>query len=249
MKLKMPLLSLLCTVITSTTIAQESKILRIGHRGAMGHITENTVESIVKAIDLHCDMIEIDVFKVKSGELVVFHDDTLDRITNAKGDIESYTLEELEDVLVGGKYKIPTLGEVIEVIGKKAVLNIELKGSNTAVDTHRLIRTFLQRGWTYDDFILSSFKWEELKIAHDLDADLPLAVLTEKKPEDAIEFALSIQARAINPYHKMLNEENTALIKKEKLKIFPWTVNDLKDIERMKKLKVDGIITNFPERI
>jgi len=249
MKLKMPLLSLLCTVITSTTIAQESKTLRIGHRGAMGHITENTVESIVKAIDLHCDMIEIDVFKVKSGELVVFHDDTLDRITNAKGDIESYTLEELEDVLVGGKYKIPTLGEVIEVIGKKAVLNIELKGSNTAVDTHRLIRTFLQRGWTYDDFILSSFKWEELKIAHDLDAELPLAVLTEKKPEDAIEFALSIQARAINPYHKMLNEENTALIKKEKLKIFPWTVNDLKDIERMKKLKVDGIITNFPERI
>ncbi|WP_353163147.1 glycerophosphodiester phosphodiesterase family protein [Myroides odoratus] len=249
MKLKMPLLSLLCTVITSTTIAQESKILRIGHRGAMGHITENTVESIVKAIDLHCDMIEIDVFKVKSGELVVFHDATLDRITNAKGDIESYTLEELEDVLVGGKYKIPTLGEVIEVIGKKAVLNIELKGSNTAVDTHRLIRTFLQRGWTYDDFILSSFKWEELKIAYDLDADLPLAVLTEKKPEDAIEFALSIQARAINPYHKMLNEENTALIKKEKLKIFPWTVNDLKDIERMKKLKVDGIITNFPERI
>lgn len=249
MKLKTPLLSLLCTVITSTTIAQETKTLRIGHRGAMGHITENTVESVVKAIDLRCDMIEIDVFKVKSGELVVFHDDTLDRITNAKGNIESYTLEELEDVLVGGKYKIPTLEEVIDVIGKKAVLNIELKGSNTAVDTHRIIHNFLQRGWTYDDFILSSFKWEELKIAHDLDADLPLAVLTEKKPEDAIEFALSIQAKAINPYHKMLNEDNTALIKKEKLKIFPWTVNDPKDIERMKKLKVDGIITNFPERI
>ena len=249
MKFKTPFLTLICTVITSTTIAQESNPLRIGHRGAMGHVSENTVESVVKAIDLHCDMIEIDVFKVKSGELVVFHDDTLDRMTNAKGAIESYTLEELEDVLVDGKYKIPTLGEIIDVIGKKVVLNIELKGSNTALDTHRIIHTFLQRGWTYDDFILSSFKWEELKIAHDLDADLPLAVLTEKKPEDAIEFALSIQAKAINPYHKMLNEENTALIKKENLKIYPWTVNDLKDIERMKKLKVDGIITNFPERI
>lgn len=94
MKLRTPLLSILCTVITSTSIAQEAKILRIGHRGAMGHITENTVESVVKAIDLRCDMIEIDVFKVKSGELVVFHDDTLDRITNAKGPIESYTLDE-----------------------------------------------------------------------------------------------------------------------------------------------------------
>lgn len=249
MKIKTPFLSLLCTVITSTTIAQESKPLRIGHRGAMGHLTENTVESVVKAIDLRCHMIEIDVFKVKSGELVVFHDHTLDRMTNAKGDIESYTLEELEDVLVDGKYKIPTLEEVIDVIGRKAILNIELKGNNTAVDTYHIIQNFIKRGWTYDDFILSSFQWEELKIAYDLDSDLPLAVLTEKKPEDAIEFALNIQAKAINPYHKLLNEENTALIKREKLKIYPWTVNDFKDIERMKKLKVDGIITNFPERI
>jgi len=249
MKLSTPLLSLLCTIITSTTFAQESKILRIGHRGAMGHITENTVESVVKAIDLRCDMIEIDVFKIKSGELVVFHDDTLDRITNAKGSIESYTLEELEDVLIEGKYKIPTLEEIIDVIGRKAVLNIELKGSNTAVDTHRIIHNFLERGWSYNDFILSSFKWEELKIAHELDASLPLAVLTEEKPEDAILFALSIRAKAINPYHKMLNKDNTALIKKERLKIFPWTVNDPRDIERMKKLQVDGIITNFPERI
>ncbi|MBB1151202.1 MULTISPECIES: glycerophosphodiester phosphodiesterase family protein [unclassified Myroides] len=249
MKLNAPFLSILCTIITSTAIAQESKTLRIGHRGAMGHITENTVESVNKAIDLQCDMIEIDVYKIKSGELVVFHDETLDRVSNAKGRIESYTLEELEYVVVGGKYKIPTLEEVIDAIGRKSVLNIELKGSNTAVDTHRIIHNFMERGWSYDDFILSSFKWEELKIAHDLDPLLPLAVLTEKKPEDAIEFALSIQAKAINPYHKMLNTENTALIKKEKLKIYPWTVNDTKDIERMKKLKVDGIITNFPERI
>ncbi|MBB1140824.1 glycerophosphodiester phosphodiesterase family protein [Myroides sp. WP-1] len=249
MNIRTPFLSLLCTVITTTTIAQTSKPLRIGHRGAMGHLTENTVESVIKAIDLQCDMIEIDVFKVKSGELVVFHDQSLDRITNAKGDIESYTLEELEDVLVDGKYKIPTLEEVIDVIDKRAILNIELKGNNTAADTYTIIQNFVKRGWSYNDFILSSFNWEELKIAYDLDSALPLAVLTEEKPEDAIEFALSIQAKAINPYYKLLNEENTALIKKEKLKIYPWTVNNPKDIKRMKKLKVDGIITNFPERI
>jgi len=215
----------------------------------MGHSTENTIESVSKALDLHCDMIEIDVFKIKSGELVVFHDDTLDRITNAQGNIESYTLKELEDVVVGGKHRIPTLEEVIDVIGRKAVLNIELKGSNTAVDTHRIIQDFLKRGWSYDDSILSSFKWEELKIAYTLDSSLPLAVLTEKQPEDAIEFALSIKAKAINPYHKLLNDKNSTLIKKANLKIYPWTVNELPDIERMKRLKVDGIITNFPERI
>jgi len=60
-----------------------NKPLVIGHRGAMGHETENTIASIKKAMELGVDMIEIDVFNVKSGETVVFHDETLDRLTNA----------------------------------------------------------------------------------------------------------------------------------------------------------------------
>jgi len=62
MKLQTKLLFFICTMIISTSLAQESKLLRIGHRGAMGHSTENTIESVSKALDLHCDMIEIDVF-------------------------------------------------------------------------------------------------------------------------------------------------------------------------------------------
>ena len=68
----------------------QSKPLIIGHRGAMGYETENTLASIQKAMDLGVDMIEIDVFKIKSGEIVVFHDDTLDRFSNAGGKIEDY---------------------------------------------------------------------------------------------------------------------------------------------------------------
>jgi glycerophosphoryl diester phosphodiesterase len=76
------------------------KPLNIGHRGAMGHETENTISSIKKALELHVDMIEIDVFVIKSGEVVVFHDDLLDSLTNAKGKIEDYNWEELENVTV-----------------------------------------------------------------------------------------------------------------------------------------------------
>ncbi len=249
MKLKVNLLLVICTIIGQTTIAQNNKMLRIGHRGAMGHVTENTIESVQKALELKCDMIEIDVFKIKSGELVVFHDNTLDRITNAKGNIEDYTLTELEDVTVGGKYKIPTLEAVIDEINRKAILNIELKGSNTATDTYRIIQEFKARGWKNEDFILSSFKWDELQTAYNLDSSIPLAVLTEKKPEDAIEFALSIQAKAINPHFVNLNEENVKAIKQANLKIYPWTVNKIADIAKMKSLKVDGIITNYPKRI
>ncbi len=235
--------------MSATTFAQEHKTLRIGHRGAMGHVTENTVESIQKAIELNCDVIEIDVFKIKSGELVVFHDDQLDRLTDAKGNIEDFTFTELQKVKVNETYHIPTLEQIIETINRKAVLNIELKGSNTAEDTNRIIQLFASKGWSNANFIISSFKWEELEKMRSLNNTIDIAVLTEDEPADAIAFAKQINAVAINPYYKDLNTVNTAKIKKANLKIYPWTVNKIEDIEKMKELKVDGIITNFPERI
>ena len=110
--------------------------LIIGHRGAKGHVAENTLPSIAKAIELGVDGIEVDVFLCKSGELVVFHDKKLDRLTNAKGYIESLEYDSIKKISVLGKYKIPTLDEVLELIGGKAFLNIELKGSGTAEPTH-----------------------------------------------------------------------------------------------------------------
>ena len=74
------------------------------------------------------DGIEIDVFLCKSGELVVFHDKKLDRLTNVKGYIENLEYDSIKKISVKGEYKIPTLNEVVELIDRKAILNIELKG-------------------------------------------------------------------------------------------------------------------------
>src|SRR5699024_1534805 len=110
-------------------------------------LAENTLPSIKKAVEMRCDMIEIDVYKIKSGEVMVFHDTTLERITNGKGAIEDYTFEELRKIKVAGEYQIPTLQEVIETIDRNAVLNIELKGKNTALASYKIVQDYLSKGW------------------------------------------------------------------------------------------------------
>ncbi len=227
-----------------------NKFIVCGHRGAMGHATENTLESIKKGIELKADMLEIDVFKIKTGEMVVFHDDTMDRITNAKGKIEEYNFDDLRKILVDGKHQIPTLEEVIETIDRKAILNIELKGANTATDTYRIIEEFKKKGWENKDFFISSFRMDELEKMRFLDKEIALGVLTYKEPlENVLKKAKELNAQSINPYYKTLTAKEVAAIHANKFKVYPWTVNEPLDIENLQKLKVNGIITNYPERI
>lgn len=222
----------------------------IGHRGAMGHETENTLASIQKAIDLGVDMIEIDVFNVKSGETVVFHDDTLERLTNAGGKIEDWNYFELRNVILDGGHKIPMLQDVLKLIDHKVKLNIELKGDGTTDRVNHIVNYYVkEKGWKLDDFIISSFKWDELRAMRALNADIPIAILTEKDPVNAIAIATELNAEAINPHFEMLTAENNLKIKEAGFKIYTWTVNEPQDILMMKKLGVDGIITNFPERV
>lgn len=229
-------------------IQAQHKMMVIGHRGAMGHITENTLPSIQKALDLKVDMIEIDVFIIKSGEVVVFHDDTLDNLTNAKGPIEAYTWQELQNVLVKGNYKIPLLDDVISLINKKVPLNIELKGNNTAIPVANIIKSYYKKGWCEKDFIISSFLWKELEIFRTQDAKTPIAILTEEDPLLAISIAKKIKAIAINPWYKTLSFEVCNKIKQEGFKIFTYTVNDVETIATLKSWKVDGIFCDYPER-
>ena len=150
-----------------------NKPLNIGHRGAMGHETENTIASVKKALELGVDMIEIDVFLIKSGELVVFHHEILDSLTDTSGRIEEFTLEELQKVVVKGNHQIPTLDEVIETVDKLVLLNIELKGKNTAEPTLKLLQKYYQKDWKKDDFVISSFLWDELTTVRKLDSEMP----------------------------------------------------------------------------
>lgn len=226
------------------------KPLVIGHRGAMGHETENTLPSIQKAMDLGVDMIEIDVFKIKSGEIVVFHDDTVDRLTNGPGSIEGYNIFELKKLIVDGGHQIPMLQDVLKVIDNKVALNIELKGAGTADRVNFIMDYYINnKNWSPDNFIISSFNWDELKEMRRINPNVAIAILIGKNPVDAIPIAKELNAVAINPYFGELSSEAANEIRDAGFKIYTWTVNEPEDIEAMKKIGVDGIITNFPERV
>ena len=222
----------------------------IGHRGAMGYETENSLPSIQKALDLKVDAIEIDVFKIASGEIVVFHDDEVDRLTNGSGPIEQMNIIQVKRLKLNGGHSIPLLQDVLKLIDGKCKLNIELKGKDTANKVHHIMAYYITKNnWKKESFMISSFNWDELKAFRKLDKDVPIAVLTEENPLDALPVADSLKAIAINPYYKTLTAEIVNTIHEKGFKVYPYTVNETADINSMSALGVDGVFTNFPDRV
>jgi len=227
-----------------------SKPLVFGHRGAKGHAAENTLSSIQKAIELGVDGIEVDVFRCGSGELVVFHDRSVEKLTNGIGFIEQMSLNSIKKLNVLDQGKIPTLNEVLDLIDGQVILNIELKGSNTSFLTHQLLNSYFKSSnWKPEKIIISSFDWDELRAFYQLNKEIKIAILTEDDPVDAIPIAKELNAFSINPNHILLTKLNAAKIKSENISIYPWTVNEILDINKMKKIGVDGIITDYPEKV
>ena len=226
------------------------KILNIGHRGAKGHEPENTLPSFQKAFDLHADGIELDVHICKTGELVVIHDFTADRTTNGSGAISELTLSEIKALRINENIEVPTLEEVIELAGNNCLINIELKGRHTAKPVSHLIEKYiLEKDYDYENFIVSSFQREELEMMYIINPKVHLGVLSQASVSQALEWASAFSAKAIHPHFSLLTEENVQQAQKSGLKVYTWTVNETEDIERVKMYNVDGIITDFPERI
>ncbi len=227
-----------------------NNFMKIGHRGAKGHIAENTLESIQKALEIGVDAIEIDVHKCASGELWVIHDFTLDRTTNGSGEIAKRPASVIRDLKVEGHYKIPLLTEVLDLVEGKCLLNIELKGLNTAAPVSTIIRKKIAEGnWRYEDFIVSSFQKNELFEIKKMDKEVPIAVLSKASVPEAIELGRKLKAVAIHPSLGIITRDNTKMSQEAGFKVNVWTVNEREDIQRMIEFGVDGIISDYPNRL
>ena len=218
----------------------------------MGHVLENTIESVQKAIELNVDGIEIDVFKSKTGELVVYHDPFLSRLSNSNAFIEQISLDSIKKIELIGGYFIPTLKEIVDITPEKIFLNIELKGQDTAFETNKIIINYLNTyNFPVSKFIISSFRWDELKKIRSFNKDIPIAILVDSlyKIDDAIKLAKQINAVALNPNKEFITKEIVNKIQSKNIKVYPYTINTPRNIRKMRSMGVDAIITDFPERI
>ncbi|OAB25236.1 glycerophosphoryl diester phosphodiesterase [Flavobacterium fryxellicola] len=235
-------------------------MLKIGHRGAKGHEPENTLVSFQKALDMQVDGIELDVHLSADGEIMVIHDESIDRTTNGKGFVNALSLRQLKAFRVNQTQnqrlsaalpqQIPTLKEVFDLVNQDCFINIELKSYEATDKVVTLIEKYVtKKGWKYDRFLVSSFDWNALQQVAFLNVKIPIGVLTETDLDLALAFAKFIQAKSIHPYFHLLTKENTAQIQAKGLQVFPWTINELEDIQKIKTFNVNGIITDFPNRI
>ncbi len=225
-------------------------MLKIGHRGAKAHVAENTLASFQQALNLGAEGIELDVHVCATGELVVIHDFTVDRTTNGTGEVHKLTLAELKHLKVEGSHIIPTLDEVMDIIGKKCLVNIEMKGRHTASPVSDFVNRYVrEKGYSYTDFIVSSFQREELKIMSQINPYVRLGILTQASVTQAWEWAEEFSAKAIHPHYTLLTESNVKKAKAAGFKVYTWTVNEYDDIERVRGYGVDGIISDYPERL
>jgi glycerophosphoryl diester phosphodiesterase len=224
------------------------KLLCIAHRGASGHEPENTLLAVGKALVLGADWIEIDVYAVE-GELVVIHDDKLERTTNGSGDVISSSLRYLRSLDAGKGQRIPFLREIFDLANRETGINVELKGNGTAEPAVSLIDDYVShRGWHYDQIIVSSFHYDQLVQLRKLQPKIRIGVLVDEPISDT-RFVEEMGAYSVHFRLKHINRALVCDAHKRDLKVFVFTVNNLKDIERMVQLGVDGVFTNYPERV
>ena len=223
-------------------------MLCIGHRGAMGYEPENTLRSIAKALEIEVDAVEIDVYNVE-GQLIVIHDRDLSRTTNGKGYIEDCSLTYLRSLDAGKGERIPTLKEVVDRVDRQAKINIELKGSNTAELVVRLILKYIKQGWSYEDFIISSFNHYELNRVKAIDPNLKTGMLIYGLPWGYIGIAQKLSADIVISGLDYVDAKLVAAVHQKNLQAWVYTVNRPQDIITMKELGVDGIFTNYPDLV
>lgn len=224
-------------------------MLKIAHRGASGYEPENTLAAFKKALELHADMIELDVRICKTGELVVIHDQKVDRTTNGKGKVKDLSLKKLQTLDAGKGEKIPTLEEVLHLVKKRAKININVKDHNALLPTLEIIQKHVEKqDIAIDDLIVSAEKLGILATAYKT-SSVTVVPSLYIFPSLMLRFFQRKNPYAIEIYKRVLSKNIVDIAHAFGIQVFVWTVNEPDEIQRMKKMRVDGIITDFPDRI
>lgn len=217
----------------------------IGHRGAAGLAPPNTLRSIQTAINLGCRWVEIDIWSIEN-QPVVFHDRRLERLTGATGLLENQTLESLAKLQIEASEPIPLLRDVFAVCGSSTGINIELKGPDSAAALKQFLSSF---SGILPDIIVSSFDHQQLDEMRAYSSTIRLGVLIYGYSAHFIPYAKMIGAASIHFSIDFLQKRYVDEAHAAGMKALVYTVNHEDDIRLMQQLGVDGVFSDYPDRV
>lgn len=252
------------TMQTDTLVKRDSlkeKVLKtkvMGHRGAALLAPENTLASVRAAAEAGATWVEIDVYLIAEGGLVIFHDDTLDRCTNGSGVTREARPTEVAELDAGSWFsadfvgeKVPTLLEALECIQSLNLgLNLEIKHDGADVENIvPAVMAMLRDHWQDNDrLMISSFNLAALEMCYEIDPQRHLAPLYEDIPEDWQEQLAGIEAYSLNCDYARLTEAQARAVKAAGYKLLCYTVNDPQTVEAHWAWGMDAVITDDPTR-
>lgn len=228
----------------------------IAHRGAAGHAPENTLAAFERAVELGTGFIETDLHLTRDGQFVAIHDGTLDRTTNGKGTVHEFTLAEIRKVDAGLWYdrsymgqRVPTLEEVLD-FGRKhdVVFYLEVK-YEAAWGMHHALVAALQKSQSAARTIVISFDPKTIAAIRSLDTSLMVGILVDDPKIDAVKAALAVGARQLCLNWTLVTKDLVEQAHAAGLQLVTWTVNQAEDMHTVIAAGVDGIMTDFPDRL
>ncbi|WP_460231275.1 glycerophosphodiester phosphodiesterase [Aurantivibrio plasticivorans] len=219
------------------------------HRGGRSIGVENALETIEKALALGVDGVEIDIW-LAGGQLIVTHDRRLGRTVKGEGSLLKLSTDEVASLRHYDDSPVATLKEVLELIGQRARLNIEIKGPGCASPIVELLTNYCQQSNTpLDNYIISSFDHRQLQQVKQRLPDVPIGALVDGILLDLAACAESLGAISLHAAIDFLSDELIDDAKNRGLKVYVYTVNEVDDFEDLMNRGVDGVFTDFPERL
>lgn len=221
------------------------------HRGVMARYPENTMSAFRAAVDAKADGIEADVHMTKDGELVLIHDETIDRTTDGHGQVASMRLSELRRVNAGVPFdvedRIPTLEELLDLCrGTSLRLNLEVK---TDIERYpgieeRLMDAIGNQRLPVEQVVFSSFNHMTLNRLQKLAPEFERAVLLAQPLYDLVAYCEKVGATAVHPHVRTLTDDEILQLHEVGLAVRPYTVKTVADLERFRRLGVDAVFVN-----
>ena len=228
-------------------------LLCIAHRGGpqIAHtpLPENSLAAIERALGLGVYAVEIDIFQIE-GELLVTHDRRLGRVVSGQGIITEQPLGYLREQRLENGEPIPTLRQILELVGDKALLNIEIKGANSVPALARVLQDYVGScQGSYEQYVISSFDHQQLFQCAQQLPHIKRGVLIEGIPFDYAACCEPLNAYSFNTHLSFITPELIGDAKKRGLKNWVYTVNHEDDWRVMAALGVDAVFTDMPDKL